>query len=147
MSGMLGHTPAEIIQHALIALGLGSLPESDQAWPVYPTVPSEPEEVIGVTNGTSRTGFRDMVVGLREEKYGVQVVVRAGTGKDAFQKASRIATAMDQELIGVEVELEGKVYHIQSALRGPRLPIGKERDSDRRVTTVNALITMWQVTL
>jgi hypothetical protein len=145
VSGLLTHAPSDVLASLLVALGVGSAHDAGAAWPVRcEEEVADPEDVItvfdtaGIDDG--RTAHGDRV-----ERHGVQARVRSGDFAAGSAKANAIAIAMD----GVhwrEVPHLGEVYLVHTITRtGPPLRLGKERDSSRRLWTVNALISLRQL--
>ena len=102
MTGRLNHSPADVVRWALIALGLGTEPAANLAWPIHVTKePDEPDEAITIYNVPGRVDGRHMVGGETQEHPGIQVRVRAALPPVAWAKISQVMTALD----GMENEL------------------------------------------
>lgn len=139
---LLLHSPADVLASLLVALGLGSVYDAGDDWPVRcEEEVSDPEEAItvydtaGIDNG--RDGF-----GERVEHHGCQVRIRSGSFPSGAAKALAVAAGLD----GVhwrEVTHLGEAYLVHTIVRtGPPLRLGKERDSSRRLWTINVLLTL-----
>lgn len=137
---VLLHSPADIIRRLIIALGLGTDPSSNLAWPAYaPVEPANPDNILAVTTTTGRDLGRDMVTSTRLEMYGVQVMVRSSTEAVGYPKASAVADALDQ-LSWDSVTLDGTAYTCKHLIRssGP-LSLGYEANSRRWRSSINFL--------
>lgn len=152
MPGALNHSPADVVQALLIALGLGTTPPTPPAaagsWPVYVDgEPNSPDDVIVVTD-TLGAQFGRQMHGTRDEHHGVQVLVRSTTHAVGYTKARAIAVALDTEARKESVTVGNSRYCVPEVTRtSDVLRLGKGPPTDRRsrfsinVTTPVTLIT------
>jgi hypothetical protein len=134
VSGPLAHGPAEVIGQLLIDLGLGTDPDADPAgeWPVYaPAEPAwaqgeDPDRLIFVTDTAGLDEGHSQYSGRRQDRYGGQVGVRAGTQSgDGWVRANAISVDLTERVDGAVVVLDGSRYKVHSVnADGPdrRLP-------------------------
>lgn len=150
----LAHSTAEIMQRALIDLGLGTDPtDSPQgAWPVHDgTEPDKPDDCMTVRATTGREDGRAMPTGERLEHYGFQVRLRATDKPTGIAKAWAVAVALDQTLYDLRVSLDlsaggSQSYLVQCVTRsGTVNELGPEKANTRReLFTINGLATISQ---
>lgn len=145
----LTHSPAQILQNALVSLGLGTLaPTSGYAstsWPVYSSAePDRPDAVITVKNTSGIQQGRSMIDGRLFQTYGIQIRVRHGDEPTGWTKADQIRGTLAQSLYQLPVTISSSNYLIHAIVGiGPVLPIGKELPSSKRsLFTVNALMSV-----
>ena len=151
MSGALTHSPADILQALLVALGLGSQPPgpTDPAvtWPVFvASEPAAPDEAITTYDTEGRDFGFTMTDGERQEHHGVQVRVRASTHAVGWKKARAIAVALDESVYQETVVIEGVSYFVHDVIRTSNvIPLGKEEPTSKRTLfTINAVVTLHQ---
>lgn len=83
MSGVLKHTPAEIIAQLIDDVGLANLEDTGTGdpitgWTLFSNhLPPEPEQVIFVKDTTGSLHKRDHVTGVTGEHYGIQLMSRS----------------------------------------------------------------------
>ena len=147
MSGALAHSPADILRYLLIDLGHGTLPSDGALWPIYESQePNLPDNVITTYNTTNVHQGRVMSDGEVQERYGIQIRVRATTELIAFVKSQAITISLDQDvyLKGVTINGSGYLVHAVSRISGP-MSIGKETpDSKRDLFTINVTAAIRQ---
>lgn len=149
--GPLTHSQSEILQHLLIARGMGVTPpdedDSVQDWPVYATVePAEPDNVITTFDTEGLEHGREMVTNVRSEDHGCQVRVRAIDHRTGYRKARAIAIDLDQ-VYQYTVTVETSQYLVHCFTRtSDVIALGKEVPSSKRdLFTLNGRITLRQV--
>jgi hypothetical protein len=162
MSGSLDHSPEDVLRCLLIELDCGILPTSKSPlvngdWPIYvSSLPNLPDQVITIKGTTGRFDGRSMRSGQKFEFHGVQIMVRGINQNDAQIKANEIKQVIDTEIrnetvvipldVGTGTGLDDSTYKVQNVSRssGP-IPLGKEQDSNRFLFTINAVISLRQV--
>jgi hypothetical protein len=148
MSGLLAHSPADVIGQLLVALGLGTDPTAGGAWPVYVSdEPDSPDSCLTVFDTSARDRGRLMATGQRVEMHGFQVRVRSTTHPVGYTKARAVAVALDEDVYQTAVTLGGHVYMVHSVSRSSDvIPLGKELPrSERSIFTINATGTIRMV--
>jgi hypothetical protein len=148
MSGILTHSPAEVLRYLLIQLGHGVLPPASSGWPI--SVSSEqdlPDQVITIYDTAGRYDGRSMQTGQKWEFYGVQIRVRGLNHSDCQLKARQIAVALDESIRNNVVTISTTQYGVYSTSRtsGP-MSIGKEPNTNRVLFTINAVVALRQIT-
>ena len=97
MSGVLTHSPAQIIQQLFVDLGIGTLPETDSDWPISATQEIDgdtaPDDVITIYDTAARRDGRIMDDGVVVEHYGIQAKVRSRTFDDNHAKMNEMRKA------------------------------------------------------
>jgi hypothetical protein len=141
MSSLLAHSPADIIRSMLVELGL------DAGWLISDTsMPPTPDKAIVVTDTAPQMDAATMQ-GYQAEHYGLQLTVRAKTHGEGWVKANAVAAAMDV-ISRRAVHVEDSDYYVQAITRvsGP-LMTGAEQGSQRRLFTINVLVSLYMVVL
>lgn len=147
--GVLLDSPAEVISALLIALGLGTDPLTQQAWPMFSTnEPSSPDQCItvydtaGIDDGRTFEGDRTI-------HHGVQVRVRSNVHgpNGGYAKSQTIAVALDASVYYTAISVGVNNYIVYSVARtSDVLAIGKQTPvSKRSIFTFNALVTMRRI--
>ena len=151
MSGLLDHSPADIIRYLLINLGHGCDPEvgtNPGEWPIYVSMePSSPDDVITVFGTTSVHQGRTQVDGEVQEREGIQIRVRCTNYPDGYEKIEQISIALDEDLYGTGVTIDNATYlvHAWSRTSGP-IELGKQvPQTKRELFTLNGTITVKQI--
>jgi len=108
MSGVLYHSPAEIIAQLMIDLGLANGNEEDEAltgWVVFPLhLPETPDQAIQVQDTAGRLHNRTQVTGETGEHYGIQVLARSPQDPvTAYRKIKQLLEYFDTEICREEV--------------------------------------------
>lgn len=151
MSGLLNHSPAEIIQQLLIDLGHGESVDftgTGTDYVVYHgSMPDVIEDCICVTDTEGILHLRDMATGGRQEHHGFQVRLRNTSITVGGQTARNIAQAFDATVYQNTVTIEGSTYCVQSITRtSPVIYIGPEVGTSRRhLFSVNAIVSVRQL--
>lgn len=153
MSGLLTHSPADVLRWLLIALGYGSDPVPvggavQGAWPIHAhNEPNEPDDLVTLYDTRGADTGREMVGGLRVEHHGIQARVRAAESTAGWIKANAIAVAFDSGISLRTVSISGSVYTVYAVTRksGPvALGRGEAPATKRAIYTINAVIAMKQ---
>ena len=147
MSGLLVHSPAEIIRNLLVNLGAGTLPSAGGVWPISTDQRLDaPDNVMTINDTDGKRDGRVMPTGEVVEHPGIQIEVRSGTRGVGFTKTKAVATLLDEEVYNETVTINGTTYNITNVSRsGGVLSIGKETPTSKRVLfTVNATVTIVQ---
>lgn len=150
MTTALVHSPSEIVQRVLVALGLGTNPEVDDPtesnWPVwFEFEPDQPDNSITVQETQGRDDMRDMISGATDGTLGFQIRVRANERSSGRAKADAVAaTIADRascyfDKAACHVALDSSTYVLQTFVRiGDPIPIGHDvPGSKRQVWTIN----------
>jgi len=145
MSGILNHSPAEIIQYYLDDQSLATLPSSDGFWPVFAGVlPTTPSNAICVYNTEGRISGREHVTGETQHHHGVQIRVRCDSYSTGYAKAMEIANNLDS-LHRVEVPIASDTYMLQAVSQTTDiLDLGMDDApaTRRRSFVLNALVSV-----
>ncbi len=153
MSGLLVHSPAQVMRNVLITLDLATDPDDEDvdpndpdAWPAYAagTEPDIPDNVITVFDTLGRLFPRDMISRQRLEYYGIQIRVRGIDQPTAYTKANAIAQSLDTNLYELTIPINLDTYCVQTFLRTTHpLFLGDERIVSKRQTyVVNGLVNL-----
>lgn len=144
----LAHSPADIIRHLFIQLGLGTLKSNNGLWPIsaISELPT-PDNTITVYDTSGTLGGRIQKNGIIHEQYGIAVRVRSLDPIEGYRKVDAIKSAMDQSIKQNVIEIDEYRYLINCVNRkGGILSIGKESPtSSRNLYTLNALANIQQV--
>lgn len=143
------------MQYALIALGLGTLPTDDGAWPVFHNNrPDEPDDLIRVGGTAGRKLARIMLDGFVEEAHGIQIMVRSAALEDGSGKAEAVMLALDaltRYQVTVDTSELGNdphtyLIHVVTRSTGV-IPVGKEMPASKRhLHSLNVLAQIEQLT-
>jgi len=152
MGGSIEHSPARIVQHLLIALGVAALPPR-RPWPAYYlNGPSTPDNLIIVYNTVGKKHGKTMVDKERQIHHGVQVRVRGSTDDICYMKANDIAIALDR-MLRQEVTVDEVLYTVQNVvIMGDPIQFPKpattgkipEVEEDRSIVVINCLLPIRQ---
>jgi hypothetical protein len=150
VSGLLAHSPADVVRQVLIDLGLGSDPDADpaQAWPVFAAgEPASPDEVVTVYNTSGVTSGRTAPDGERQEHHGLQVRVRSRGPDRGAVKANALAVGLDQQVHNKTVTLGTARYVVRAVTRtGGLLDLGEDDPNSKRyLITFNAIVALRQL--
>lgn len=143
MSGILHHTPAEIIQQAIIDDGIGNQPPSTN-WPAFINN-NQKANTLNLTI-LDTTGFvrgKTQVDSEHQEAYGIQILVRHPNPPECYLKAQEIFSALSLWKRKI-VDLEGDSYTIHAAtFTSPILRVGKEQPEEALfVYSLNLTVTI-----
>ena len=146
MSGLVTHSPNDILRRLLINAGQGTLPSVGGSWPIGVERPNSPDSCITLTETTGKRDGRVMTSGEVIEHPGIQIEVRSATFSVGFLKAKQLATYCDESIYNSGVTFEGKSYNIVNVSRvGVVMAIGRETpESKRELFTFNATVTIIQ---
>lgn len=138
------HTIGEIIQHLLIANGLGVDPDILPlgSWPVYsPTLPTNPDNLIVSVTRTGKTHGRTQVDGEVLQHYGFQLMIRAVDDRTGDRKAADIRHQMQVGMYQTIVTINSVRYLIPCISNiGEVLSLGIDHpNSKRSLFSLNAL--------
>ena len=129
MTGVLYHTPADIIAEMLSDLGLGDLEDTLDAdpltgWTIFSvSLPESPENAILVTDTAGRQFLRNHVTGVKAEHYGIQVLVRGSTSPvNPYLRCKLIMQYFDTEVKRESVTLDdedgvSRTYRVNAITR------------------------------
>lgn len=142
----LDHSPADILRYALVALGVGTLPDDVDEWPIaVDTEPDEPESVITIKDTVGMNDGRVMFNGAQQLHPGVQVRIRAPKHNNGgWLKADSIRKAMNESVYQEEVTIDSKRYLLHCCSNVSQvIPLGKDVPrSKRSIFTINALVSV-----
>lgn len=145
VAGVLLHSPAEIIQQALVAGGVAVQPPGNGPtgpWPAWVSVmPDAPDNVLVVYDTAGRDVGRTAPDQKRSEYHGVSVHVRSLAHGVGWQKARSVCDFFDT-LYSLPVIFPDVTYVVQNVARTTgALSLGFDApQSRRRLFTVNALV-------
>lgn len=152
MSVALLHSPADVVRHAMISLGVGSDPTDTDpdtgkpvgAWPVYAAgEPPGPDSVLTVYDTTARSDGYSMTDGEDFLHEGVQVRVRAIDHPTGYAKAKAIKRTLDEEVYDYTVAIGAYRYLIHCFSGTNLIRLGKEAGQSKRdIFTVNAVLVV-----
>jgi hypothetical protein len=147
MTGLLHHTPAQILQQLLIDLGVATDVSDDEAWPVYFGLqPETPDDSICTYDTTGVLGGRDQISGEMQEHYGVQIRVRSEGVNDGVIKALELCSQLDTNVKRESVVLGASYYLVWAVTRTSTInSLGTDGTSRRRLWTINALMSITPV--
>lgn len=148
MSGSLEHSPADILRNLLVNLGLGTTPSDSGSWPVYASLmPDTPDNVITLIDTAGVKQGRIQTSGEIQEHYGVQLLIRSTTHPVGYTKAQALAVALDENIQNNTVTISGTTYDVDAvSRRGNVLSLGEEEESNRRLFSINAIVSINQST-
>ena len=134
--------PAQVIQYALVAAGVGHLPAIGVTWPVYNSqLNDKPDGALCVYNTSGILDGR-LMAGTVIEHQGIQIRVRAAIDADALVKIKAVAAALDS-FKNTEVVIGASTYTIQNASRkSPIIGLGVEDGTKRVSYTINYTLTL-----
>lgn len=152
MTGVLYHSPADIVTQLLVDLGLADAHEDTDehltGWDVCSShLPEDPVNAIVVIDTSSRPHRRNQVTGVIGEHYGIQVLVRASDITDCYKRAKLIAESFDTDVRRDEVELEDedaevtRTYRVNAVTR-LGLPVPAGNDGRIFFRSLNALASI-----
>lgn len=144
MPTLLLHSPADVVSRVLIALGLGSDPANNEAWPVFVSAePGDPDNCLTLFDTPWRGDGRSMIDGEAWHHHGFQVRVRSATHKEGFARASAIHEGLDQDVHDDIVTLDGTRYLVHAVSGTNILCLGKNVPHTKRsLFTINGLTTI-----
>lgn len=142
MTGVLYHTPAEIIAQLIDDLniadlqctGTGSAPTMT-GWTVFPEhIPESPDQVILVKNTMGRLHRREHVGGVTGEHYGIQILTRSAVDPATpYRKLKNIQEYFDTQVRRESVTLYDytnatyRTYRVNAITRvSPAAPAGND---------------------
>jgi hypothetical protein len=138
MSGILYHSPAEIIAQLMVDLGLADFEDPDleplTGWTVFPLhLPESPDQAIQVKDTHGRLHRRAHVTGIMGEHYGLQLLARSAQDPATpYLKMKAILHFFDTEVNRELVTLEDsdgveQTYRVNAITRTSMpLPAGKD---------------------
>lgn len=144
MSGLLHHSPADIIRYILVAGSNGTMPSAGESWPInVSSEPDQPDNCITLYDTEGIDGGRTMNDGERQVHEGIQVKVRGTDHVVGFAKASLLASALDSIRAKV-LTIDSTTYIVHCVIRtGGVLSLGKEVTASKRsLFTINATVSL-----
>ena len=144
MPGSYSDSPAEVLLQMLIDLDVCSEPGDGGTEGFCDRMPDRPDQLLTVFNTSGMDNGRVMQ-GERVELEGIQVSVRAQKEEDAWTIGQNVCNSFDSTSMR-RVTVNGHQYVIWMIKRTSRvIPIGKDSNSNRMGATVNALVSMRQI--
>ncbi len=141
MSGMLNHSPADIVRRVLIDRGYGVLPPA-RPWPMFiASEPDHPDDVITLYDTSSQNDGREMAEGESIKHHGFQIRLSATVHKIGYQKARTIAVGMDKNVFQALAVIDNSEYLVQCLVRKSNvIPLGKDVPTAKHsLFTINGL--------
>lgn len=142
------HSPADILRHALVNLGIGTLPDEAGEWPISCSVelPS-PDNTITTfdTEGLDQGVYQ--LTGEVVGPAGIQLQVRCSNENTGWRKANQIFNTLTKGIYDVFVTIDSVTYLIHSvSTTSDILPLGPESPtSKRRLFTLNTVCNLARV--
>lgn len=143
----LSHTPGKIVQYLLVLLDLAELPVAGElkTWPVFTKEPDAPDNCITVRT-TVGTDDARILTGDVDARFGFQIRVRSTTEDVGWTKMKAIRDAL-QTVLQETVIIDGTYYLVHAIVRiGQILPLGKQSGTKRDLFTLNAQLSVKQLT-
>lgn len=143
MPGELLNSPAEVLRHAFISMGLGSTPD-EKPWPIFVDTKADVEcgsDNIVIINNTTGRGFGfTQFDGERMEHEGIQVRTRSTVPELGYRVLRGLALVLDKQMHQQVVSMDGGDYLIEDIIRSSDVlfagPVSK--DDKRPTHSVNA---------
>lgn len=131
MSGLLNHTPAEIVYQWAESESLLSLPDAGEDWRGFiNNTPSDFTNIVSISDTTGVLQGKTHADSQTQEAYGIQFWVRGKSQQLAWVKSNAILDAVDSALRET-VSIDGSNYRIQSIIPTSTLiAVGKEQPED-----------------
>lgn len=144
MTGILNHSPGDIIRNLLIDLGHGTFPSASGSYPVYVEEERDtPDNCLTVFSTAGVMQGRFMYDGVKEEKYGVQIRGRNASLSVGYTKLKTIADSMDQDVRRAIVYIGSDKYIVHNVSRTTGvIDISRASTTKRWVHVFNALVTV-----
>lgn len=144
----LDHSPADILAAWLIAEGYGTRPSANGLWPIYVNfMPGGNNEAICVYDTVGTNDGRSHRDGELIEHPGIQIRFRANDHRTGYYKADTIAKEGLDTINQAPAVINSSNYLIQNAKRTGNInSLGEDPATRKRIFTVNALLTVSQVT-
>lgn len=146
MSGILTHSPADIVRYLLINRGIGSLPEDSGDWPIYAIrMPASPDNLICVYNTQGVMGGKYHVTKTTVERYGIQISIASASHLVGLSKANEVCEVLD-ELTYDSILVGTSQYRIHGFQKTSSILSNKTTNiSKQNSTTVNFLMAVTQL--
>lgn len=149
MSGLLTHSPAEILGQALLDLGelVDQADWSLGQWALAVDVePDTPDDAVIFKDTQGIERWASQLTGERERQHGVQLLIRSRTSNAGRAKANVLQNLMEKEIFGMNVTVGSSTYRLHClATVGDVLPLGFEEGSNRFLHSLNVTAVMWQL--
>lgn len=148
MSGVLEHSPADIVGQALLDLGEVADPVGTGSWPlgISEDLP-QPDNMVSIFDTQGKMQGSTQPTGEQQTQEGIMIRVRSRNHKTGFTKAHALAIVLDETIIYDTVTIESKSYRIHSINRtSDVIPVGKETGASKRhLFTINATVALTQL--
>jgi len=149
MSGLLNHTPADIVRHLLMSFGIVSLPEDSEAWPMFykflPDGEEVPDEVTCIYDTAGLIEGRTQNDGETIKAHGINITVQSIDGAVAYVKAVAICNAFDVRVRRNLVQIGQDEYGVSVINQtGDILPLGRNMTAKHRrhSCSINAIAVL-----
>jgi len=139
MTGVLYHSPSEIIAQMLDDLGLADLQSTGTGdpltgWTVFPIhLPEDPEQALVVKDTSGRIHGRMQPTGVIGEHYGIQILARSSVDPvTPYKRVKLILEAFDtlvnrEEVTLIDDNSVSRTYRVNAVTRvGPAVPAGND---------------------
>ena len=143
MSGILTHTPSEIVLQVLLTKQLVTEPSDDDEWPgFYNHHPIEPIDLVCVYDTAGKIQGKTHVDGETQSHDGFNIRVRSERTTDGYAKASIIFNKISP-VTRYEIRIDSSVYRVQAiTFTSPVFSLGKDPESESRLHTLNGVISV-----
>lgn len=146
MSGILTHSPADILRHLLISRSIGTLPEDSSDWPIYAIrMPANPDNLICVYNTQGVIGGKHHVTKTTIERHGIQISIASASHLVGLAKANEICEVLD-DTVYETLSIGTSQYRIHGFVRTSSILSNKTTNiSKQNSTTVNFIMAVTQL--
>lgn len=148
MSGQLTHSPADVLRHALIELGKGTLPTANGDWPIFVGgEPNKPDNCITCKDTDGIQEGRDMTSGYMQEHEGVQLRIRAVDHQTGWDRSQLLMAALDTLISYLTVSIDSSTYSLEAVTRTTNIiNLGKDTTTSKlNVFTINVIVALTQL--
>lgn len=145
MTGLLSHSPADIVRYILIGKTLATLPTDASAWPSYVSKePDTPDNCITIFDTEDVLEGRFMTSGQKQQHEGFQIRIRSVNYSTGHSKCRSIVNTLDTDVLRYDLTIDSIPYRIQSITRlSGILHLGDESPSSKRqLFTINGSISV-----
>lgn len=121
------HSPAQVLQHLFITLGLGSNIADNLPWPILATAEVDtPDNSIVVYDTTGLSKSRVQESGRQIERFGFQLLIRSARHPTGYAKSHYLAKTIDEGVYNNAVRITDAdgdaTYLVESMDRKPGPP-------------------------
>lgn len=146
-TNQLDHSPADIVRWLLVDLSIGTDPDAEGLWPIFCDGEGDtPDNAITVYNTSGSVQGEVQSSGEVQEHYGLQFRLRGTKSTVAWSKMNEVMLAVDQQVNNNVITVDGSQYYVECIARtGTVFALGKV-DGKRYVYTLNATVSLRQIT-